>query len=106
MCSLFFLISRRPPRITRTDPLCTYKTLYRFVLVCGLPLPVGPPLVDGALQVDLADDEVLDLADPPPHLAVAGKAGRPPGRDGELVVHQLVEDLRHQKLHLGLELRR
>src|SRR3546814_16040087 len=35
VCSLFFLMSRRPTKSTRTDTLCPYTTLFRSGKVVG-----------------------------------------------------------------------
>src|SRR3546814_14138302 len=42
LCFVFFLMIRRPPRSTRTDPLFPYTTLFRSVVaILERPLPPG-----------------------------------------------------------------
>src|SRR3546814_676947 len=51
--SFFFLIVRRPPRSTRTDPLFPYTTLFR-----SKPLPVGLATVPESDYERPLDDEL------------------------------------------------
>src|SRR3546814_6540164 len=53
--------------------LALRRVLLEELAVGGVQLRLGHPLVDGALQVGLADDEILDLRHPPLHLPVAGQ---------------------------------
>src|SRR3546814_21197784 len=38
---IFFLLIRRPPRLTHTDPLFPYTSLFRPLLVCLIPTTIG-----------------------------------------------------------------
>src|SRR3546814_20248566 len=50
---LFFLMIRRPPRSTRTDPLFPYTTLCRSALVRNLPVQLAFDI--GRLEVSVGD---------------------------------------------------
>src|SRR3546814_13827892 len=50
----FFLMTRRPPRSTRTDPLFTYTTLFRSAIADPLPAPGMPLAAPGAERHTIA----------------------------------------------------
>src|SRR3546814_17086223 len=58
LCSLFFLMIRRPPRSTRTDTLFPYTTLFRsIVFTARWKLAIAAPLL--AMQEHGAGDSPL-----------------------------------------------
>src|SRR3546814_14383603 len=59
--------------------LALRRVLLEELAVGGVQLRLAHPLVDGALQVSLADDEILDLRPPSLHPAVLSQAGRAAG---------------------------
>src|SRR3546814_19596291 len=50
MCSFFLLMTRPPPRSTRTDTLFPYTTLFRSATIAARVLPGGLPLVRGQMH--------------------------------------------------------
>src|SRR3546814_15705092 len=85
MC-FFFLIIRRPPRSTRTDPLCPYTTLYRSGLQ-DLPIVVFT-------GKELSDDEDQRLRKAAKSVVIKGVES--PERlldETALFLHRVVADL-------------
>src|SRR3546814_11469215 len=49
-CFIFFLMIRRPPRSTRSDPLFPYTPLFRSEPLLGVDLVGAEQLADGVVE--------------------------------------------------------
>src|SRR3546814_365736 len=98
LCVFFFLMSRRPPRSTRTDTLFPYTTLFRSDPGLGRAAPAARRARDRVLvQVLPGGRRRPDVAAGLPAAAGDRAAGAQERRGGGAVVH--LEDRKSTRLN-------
>src|SRR3546814_5221240 len=73
MCVFFFLMTRRPPRSTRTDTLFPYTTLFRSP-AC---VRARKPSARGSTSANMGNAPIIidETGYPPPHVSLLSNGG-------------------------------